>query len=194
MKKFSNISGEKVAIEPKVEIKKVNEQQILKHKILELMEQFLVIRSYGPVDRHQRAGLIQIAGKEIFLEALMNLFNAKSLKDQAKLLEGLKSDITNWELLDNKVNEFNNIITGYELNEQKLLQKENILKLYQKYKDDSELLMIKVDESCKKITSEEIATDRAISSEILYKENKIEIFKQMSIKFYERAKQIQKDS
>ena len=190
MKKFSNITGQKVATEPKIEIKKVNEQQLLKHKILELMEQFLVIRSYGPVDRHQRAGLIQIAGKEVFLEAIMNLFNTKSLKEQTKLLESLKSEITNWELLDNKVNEFNKKASVYENNNQLLIQKNNVLKLYNKYKDDSELLLQRVEESCKKIKSYEIAEARACSSEQLYLENKIEVFKQISNKFKNRSNQI----
>lgn len=190
MKKFSNITGQKVTTEPKVETKKVNEQQLLKHKILELMEQFLVIRSYGPVDRHQRAGLIQIAGKEVFLEALMNLFNTKSLKEQTKLLESLKSEITNWELLDSKVNEFNNKVSVYESNNQLLIQKQNVLKLYNKYKDDSELLLQRVEESCKKIKSGEVAEARAITSEQLYLENKIEIFKEISNKFKNRSNQI----
>lgn len=190
MKKFSNISGEKMTTEPKVEAKKINEQQLLKHKILELMEQFLVIRSYGPVDRHQRAGLIKIAGKEVFLEALMNLFNTKSLKDQSKLLESLKSEITNWELIDNKVNDFNNKMSFYENNVQNLIQKQNVLKTYDKYKDDTNLLLKMIDESCKKIKSHRIAEARASASQELYSENKQEIFKQISEKFKNRANQI----
>jgi hypothetical protein len=190
MKKFSNISGQKITEEPKPEVKKINEQDLIKHKILELMEQFLVIRSYGPVDRHQRAGLIQIAGKEVFLEAIMNLFNTKSLKEQTKLLESLKSEITNWELLDNKVNEFSNKMTYYENNNQILIQKQNVLKLYNKYKDDSDFLLKMVDESCKKIKSSDIAEVRAISSEQLYLESKNEIFKLMANKFNTRLNQI----
>jgi hypothetical protein len=190
MKKFSNISGQKITEEPKPEVKKINEQDLIKHKILELMEQFLVIRSYGPVDRHQRAGLIQIAGKEVFLEAIMNLFNTKSLKEQTKLLESLKSEITNWELLDNKVNEFSNKMTYYENSNQILIQKQNVLKLYNKYKDDSDFLLKMVDESCKKIKTSDIAEVRAISSEQLYLESKNEIFKLMANKFNTRLNQI----
>lgn len=190
MKKFSNISGQKITEEPKPEVKKINEQDLIKHKILELMEQFLVIRSYGPVDRHQRAGLIQIAGKEVFLEAIVNLFNTKSLKEQTKLLESLKSEITNWELLDNKVNEFSNKMSYYENNNKILIQKQNVLKLYNKYKDDSDFLLKMVDESCKKIKSSDIAEVRAISSEQLYLESKNEIFKLIANKFTTRLNQI----
>jgi len=102
MKKFSNITGQKVSQEPKVEIK-VNEEDLFKAKLMNLMDQVLSIRTYGPVDRHQRAGLIQISGKEMLVEAILDLLNEKSNKDQVKLLESLKSEIGDWKVIDDKI-------------------------------------------------------------------------------------------
>lgn len=189
MRKFSNITGQKVSAEPKAD-KKINEQDLLKSKILELMDQFLMIRTYGPVDRYQRAGSIKIAGKEVFLEALINLLSVKSIKDQTKLLESLKSEIGNWELIDNKTNEFSSKITECENNNKLLIQKQNILKTYNKYKDDDQLLLQVIEESCKKIKSFDLANQKYLSSEQLYSENKIQIFKEISEKFKNRANQI----
>ena len=104
MKKFSKISGSKVSEEPKVEIK-VNEEDLFKTKVLNLMDQLLSIRTYGPIDRYLRAGNIKISGKEMFLEALMDILKDKSKKDEVKLLESLKSNIRDWEYLDTKIDE-----------------------------------------------------------------------------------------
>ena len=110
MKKFSNITNQKVGQEPKIEVK-LNEEDLFKVKILNLMDQLLTIRTYGPVDKHQRAGLIKIAGKEMFLEALLGLFSDKTLKEQAKLLESLKSEVRDWEMIDVKINDVNTKIS-----------------------------------------------------------------------------------
>ena len=106
MKKFSNISGYKVSEEPKEKSEvKINEEEMFRGKILNLMDQLLSIRTYGPVDRYQRAGNIKIAGKEMFLEALMDLLKDKSSKDEKKILESLKSQIKDWEAIDSKIDE-----------------------------------------------------------------------------------------
>ena len=41
MKKFSNISNVKVSEEPKVEVKQLNEEEMFKSKVMNLMEQLL---------------------------------------------------------------------------------------------------------------------------------------------------------
>ena len=106
MKKFSNITNQKVGEEPKIEVK-LNEEDLFKVKILNLMDQLLTIRTYGPVDKHQRAGLIKISGKEMFLEALMGLFSDKTLKEQVKLL--------NIKII-NIINQTNNLFTNISFN------------------------------------------------------------------------------
>ena len=103
MKKFSNITNTKVGEEPKVEIKKLNEEDMFKSKVLNLMDQFLSIRTYGPVDRYLRAGSIKISGKETFLEALVSLMDDKSNKTAKDVLESLKGEVGDWESIDNKI-------------------------------------------------------------------------------------------
>ena len=107
MKKFSNISNVKVSEEPKVEVKQLNEEEMFKVKVMNLMEQLLSIRTYGPIDRYLRAGSIKVAGKEMFLEALMDLLKDKSSKEEKKILESLKSSVSDWETIDSKIDEVN---------------------------------------------------------------------------------------
>ena len=127
MKKFSKITGQKLNEEPKVEIK-IDESELFRNRLMNLMDQFLSVQTYGPIDRYQRAGLIKIAGKEHLVEALLNLLQEKSTKDQTKLLEGLKSEIKDWEVIDNKIqilqeknipstsnrNKFNSLVNKYD--------------------------------------------------------------------------------
>lgn len=107
MKKFSNITGQKVAEEPKRELKQFNEEELFKIKLVSLMDSFLTVRMYGPVDNHQRAGLVKISGKELVAEAILDLLGEKSSKEQTKLLESLKNEVSNWEVIDSKIDFIN---------------------------------------------------------------------------------------
>ena len=107
MKKFSNITGQKVTEEPKKELKQLNEEELFKIKLLSLMDSFLTVRMYGPVDNHQRAGLIKISGKELVVEAILDLLTEKSSKEQTKLLESLKNEVGDWEVIDSKIDFIN---------------------------------------------------------------------------------------
>ena len=107
MKKFSNITGQKVTEEPKKEVKQLNEEELFKIKILSLMDSFLTVRMYVPVDKHQRAGLIKISGKELVVEAILDLLTEKSSKEQTKLLESLKNEVGDWEVIDSKIDFIN---------------------------------------------------------------------------------------
>jgi hypothetical protein len=62
---------------------------------------------YGPVDNHQRAGLIKISGKELVVEAILDLLTEKSSKEQTKLLESLKNEVGDWEVIDSKIDFIN---------------------------------------------------------------------------------------
>ena len=106
----------------------LDESELFRNRLMNLMDQFLSVQTYGPIDRYQRAGLIKIAGKEHLVEALLNLLQEKSTKDQTKLLEGLKSEIKDWEVIDNKIqilqeknipstsnrNKFNSLVNKYD--------------------------------------------------------------------------------
>jgi len=151
MKKFSNMTGQKVNEEPKVEVKQLNEEEIFKGKLLSLMDQFLSIRTYGPVDRHQRAGLIKVAGKELLIEAILDLLTEKSIKEQTKILEGLKSEVGNWEAIDSKIESLKK--------ERTLISNRNKFNsLLEKY-TDNQFLIEKVKTSVDKIDTEKTLID-----------------------------------
>lgn len=138
MKKFSNITGQKVTEEPKKEVKQLNEEELFKLKLVSLMDSILSIRTYGPVDKHQRAGLIKIAGKEMLVEAIIDLLTEKSSKEQTKLLESLKTEVGNWEVIDSKIDFINREKALYK-------SRQRFNTLLEKYDSDSLLEKVKLD-------------------------------------------------
>jgi hypothetical protein len=193
MKKFSKITNQKINEEPKAK-NILCEEDIFKNSVMSLIEQLLVIRSYGPIDRYFRAGSVKITGKEVFVEALMDLMTDKSLKDKVKLLEGLKSNISDWETLDRRIDEVN-----IQINESKNIDKgkmmshrKRIIDLYKIYKDDKETLMSQIDEMSDKIKNGEKAFWRGIAAEHMASEGKFPktIMKEIADKFYFRSRQL----
>lgn len=143
MKKFSSVTNQTVSSEPKVEVK-IDEATIFKSRVINLLEQFLSIQMYGPVDRYQRAGLIKIKGQELFAEALLSLLDEKSTKEQTKLLESLKGNLRDWETIDNKIDEINSNKTDFKTNHK-------VNQLLEKYGSDEEMLVNVIEEKAKKI-------------------------------------------
>lgn len=191
MKKFSKITNQKINEEPKVK-ELITEEDIFKYGVLDLMEKLLTIRTYGPVDRYLRAGSIKIAGKEMFIEALMNLMDSKTLKDKVKLLEGLKSKISDWESLDKGIEEVNIKINESSNRGKMLSHRTRIIDLYKAYKDDKDMLLQQVTEMADKIKNGEKAFWRALTAEQMATEGKFPrtIMNQIADKFYFRAKQL----
>lgn len=193
MKKFSKITNQKVGEEPKIKETPLTEEDVFKSGVMDLMDQLLVVRTYGPVDRYLRAGSIKIAGKEMFLEALMDLMSDKTLKDKVKLLEGLKSKISDWESLDRGIEEANSLLQLNEANKGKMLShRMKITSLLRLYKDDKESMMQQVDDIASKIKNGEKAFWRALTAEQMASEKKFPktILKEIADKFYFRAKQL----
>lgn len=192
MKKFSNISNVKVSEEPKVETKQLNEEDQFKGRVLNLLDQLLSVRTYGPVDRYLRAGNIKIAGKEMFLEALMDLLKDKSSKEEKKLLESLKSYVKDWETIDSKIDEVEQRISESETKDKLITHRNKLQSLFNKYSQDEEMLMNMVEESCKKITDKETAYLRGLTAEYMANEGKYskELFIKISEKFKERSQQL----
>jgi len=192
MKKFSNITGQKVGEEPNKELKQFNEEDIFKSKVMSLMEDFLTIRTYGPIDRYLRAGNIKIGGKETFLEALMSLMSDKSLKEQSKLLESLKGDIRDWEAIDTKIDNINEEIVKTSKKNKTLSHRNKLSSLFEKYGQDEELLLQIVESDSKKISNIESVNLRAITAEYMAEEGKYpnKTFKKIAEIFYNRAKEI----
>jgi len=192
MKKFSNISNVKVSEEPKVEFKQLNEEEMFKAKVMNLMEQLLSVRTYGPVDRYLRAGNIKVAGKEMFLEALMDLLKDKSSKEEKKILESLKAEVSNWEVIDSKIDEVNQKIAESKEKDKMIPHKNKLKSLYNNYGQDEEMFMNMVQESCNKITNSETAYLRGLTAEYMANEGKYpkEVFTKVSELFKEKSKQL----
>lgn len=192
MKKFSNVTSQKIGTEPKEVVKSLNEEDIFKSKVMNLMDKILSVRTYGPVDRYERAGLIKVAGKEMFLEALMDLLKDKSLKEEVKLLESLKGSVTDWEAIDSKIEETQIKIDEVKSKDKMLPHRNKLQSLYSAYGKDEETLMIMVEESCKKITDSEIAHLRSITAEYMANEGKYpkSTFEKIAEKFKERSQQL----
>lgn len=192
MKKFSNITGHKVGEEPKKELKQFNEEDIFKAKVMNLMEDFLKIQTYGPVDRYLRAGNIKIGGKETFLEALMSLMSDNSLKGQAKLLESLKGDIRDWDVIDAKIDGVNEEMAKASKKSETLSHRSKLSSLYEKYGQDEDLMIQIAESDSKKVSSIDSLNLRAIAAEHMAEEGKYpkNAFKKIAEIFYNRAKEI----
>lgn len=189
MKKFSKSINQKVNDEPKVEVKKVNEEEIFKSKVLNLMDDFLRIQTYGPVDRYLRAGSIKITGKELFLEALMTLMSDKSNKESKAILESLKSEIRDWTAIDNKIDELVDNKIDSKIDEIKHTKK--LISIYEKWGADKQLCVKMFEKHIDGIKTPENAFQKYLACEKLSKthDNK-DFFKMLSEKYLNKSKQL----
>ena len=191
MKKFSKITNAKVGEEPKVEVKKMNEEEIFKFKVLNLMDDFLKIQTYGPVDRYLRAGTIKISGKETFLEALMSLMDDKSNKTAKSVLESLKGEVGDWEAIDSKIEEVNSKIKENSKSTEEFKHRDKVLSIYNKYGSDKTLCLSMFEKNIAKITDGENAYMKYVVSEkISTNHDNSELFKEVSEKYLEKSKQL----
>ena len=111
MDKFSKISNVKVNQAPEVVTDKDQVKlQLLKDNINGLIDRHLTIRSNGSVRKNLIENSVKIAGREMFIEALIDFMTDKSLEEQMKLLESLKGGTKDWEVLDNKIGDLGNKI------------------------------------------------------------------------------------
>lgn len=149
MRKFSKLTNQKISEEPKIE-KKIDESDVFKYKMIDLMNRFLKIQSYGPVDNRFLSGSVKIEGKEILAEALLDLFTDNSSKEQKKILESLKSDIKDWNVIDNKIDNLSK-------NDIDITNKLKFSKMIERYKDES--LYIYLENKISKINNKKILED-----------------------------------
>lgn len=194
MKKFSKITGQKVGESPKVEALKLSDEDLFKTKVLNLMEQLLSIRTYGPVDRYLRAGSIKISGKELLAEAIVSLMSDKSLKEQSKLLESLKSSVNDWEVIDSRIDEVNNKLSESKENNKTLTHRRRLISIYNNYNGDEEMILNIVEKSSSKIKLAEVAHNRAVTAEYMAVEGKYpkELFNKISEKYKARFQELSK--
>lgn len=170
MKKFSNITNQKVGEE---KIEKVDKSEdILKVKIISLIDNFLRIQSYGPVDNRFLSGSVKIEGKEVLAEAIIDLFEDTSNEDTKKVLESLKSKIKDWREIDSKIDSISE-------NKVDISNKLKMGKLLERYDGDSLLLFI--EGSVDKINNKKTLLDYC---KIIKESNLNDDLKQKTIKLY----------
>lgn len=150
MKKFSKITNQKVNEEPKVD-NKINEEDEFKSKVMNLMDQFLSIRTYGPIGRYYNAASIKISGKEMLAEALLDLLKDDKKESQTKILEDLKSQTGDWKVIDDKIEEINS--------EKTLIGNRNKFNNLLENYPDSDTLKFMIEENCQKISNQKTISD-----------------------------------
>jgi hypothetical protein len=151
MKKFSNITNQKVGTEPKKEVK-IDEAQVLKSKMISLMNQFLSISFHGSNDYRLLGGGSKIKGQEMLAEAIIDLLSDSNKKEQTKLLESLKTEITDWKVIDEKIEEINKENT-------KLSLKKKINSIFEKYSSDEGTLLLVIESTYSKIENTDLLSE-----------------------------------
>ena len=191
MKKFSKITGEKIGQEPKSgEVKKLNEEEAFRGRVMTLLNDLIRVTTYGPIGRYQSAGSMKITGKEVFLEALMDLLSSDKLKEEIKLLESLKSEIGDWQAIDVKIDEKLSQLEAITHESKLESHKSRLEFLYNTYAEE-ELVMQVVENSLTKITDPEYLQLRCQACDKLIEEGKPrEIFEKMSVKYKQRLEQL----
>ena len=162
MKKFSKITNVKVGQEPEIKEIKMNEEESFRLALTTLMDKYLHIQTYGPIDRYLRAGTIKITGKEALAEALADLMSDKSTLEKTVLLESLKSKVGDWEAIDEKIQEVGTKWVTDKTAKEFSTHKKKIEELLEKYGDDEDMLIEMVSKSADRIKSHKTAKMRAI--------------------------------
>lgn len=156
MKKFSKITNQKVNEEPKSD-NKIDEASFLKVSIIGLMDRLLKIQSYGAVDNRFLTGSVKIQGKEMLAEALIELLNDKNIKEQTKILEGLKNKIGDWETIDKE-------IESLSRNKVSLNNKAKFSKMLERYADEDSLYLY-LESNIDKLNSETLSDYQQLTLE-----------------------------
>lgn len=165
MQKFSNISGEKVNQEPKLEISNEQiEMDNFKQSILDLIDKTLVVRNEGNA-RHTTI-ITKIDGKEMFVEALMDFLSEKENKKAITYLESLKQSNGDWKSIDEKISQIQSLSDNTKFlteNSEHVEQIKSFLDKYALSDDFNEILETQV----ARITDYNTALMRAKTAEIM---------------------------
>ena len=185
MKKFSKIAKVKVAKEPKPVVKDKTNLESFSEKVQFLMDQFLTIQTYGPIDRYQRAGNIKIKGKGLFLESLIKLIESNKSKENISILESLKEQSKDWKSIDNKIDSIKEIKFDIVKESDFIKYKEGVSKLLSKYSTDDELCLLAVKENVSVMKNKEVITNKYLACKSLKEENKFTSVIDNVIEIYE---------
>jgi len=189
MKKFSKLTNQTVTEQKPVE-RKLTDVDIMRVKISNLMENYLRVQMYGPVDRHQRAGLVKVAGKELFLEALLSMLEEYSTGKNIKLLESMKSETSDWKLLDDKIE--NLTLQLESIKDGKLISHKEKLKSILTKNQDKFVILEQVNNSISKISNPQTALLRAQAATYLISEGVFEkeLLIQIAKKYLDRSEEL----
>jgi hypothetical protein len=143
MKKFSKVTGIKINEEPKIE-NKVDEVDELKLEMITLMDNFLKVRASGPIHNKVLNGSISIAGKDLLAEAIVILLSDKTNKEKTKVLESLKTKISDWQTIDAEIEKINQ-------KRPSINNVNRINKLIEKYSSDEDTLILYVESTVNKL-------------------------------------------
>lgn len=161
MKKFSKISNVKVNEAPKGEVESNTKDGSIKYSILQLIEDFLNIEIYGPIDPILE-GTIKIEGKEVFIEALMELLKREDIKEQVLLLESAK-----YNGIDNVLNSLNDKVNENQTPSERTKHIKRIKDLIERSDYDIDKAIEKAKTQANRIKTPEKAYYRSVAAENL---------------------------
>jgi hypothetical protein len=195
MKKFSSISGSKVGEEPKRQLSdEKSENLAIKAGIISLMDRLLTIQTNGSTRRDIIQSNVRITGKEMFAEALIDFLNDKSLSDQIKALESLKSENRDWISIDEKINTLNNMIFDNYTLSNNISQIKKIKNFIESF-GNSDIFTEILESHVGKVHNSEEAYLRSLTAnkmaiDINYSKYSKEMLNQISDRFLKRAKEL----
>jgi hypothetical protein len=179
MKKFSTVAGVKVATAPEIEKTNESEIDLIKAKIYKLMDDMLSIRAYGSVSPVWRVPT-KISGKEMFVEALLDLISDNSIKDQVKILESLKNSNKDWMSIDVKIGNISNSINITSEDEKNSIEK--IKSTLDKYSDNEEQLKLFLENQSNRVKSSGVALSRHLAANKMMSDPKFSNFSKDHLK------------
>jgi hypothetical protein len=170
MKKFSGMTNQKVGKEPERTEKKIGNEDLFAHMIMGLIDEHLVIQTYGPVDRYLRAGTLKIHGKEALADAIISALGEKSIKDATAALESLKLKSSDWAAIDEKIQEISAKDRASELDRDHI----SISHMVDLFGDDKESLKECASKYAARIKTKEAAMRKKAAAEKMFQEGHID--------------------
>jgi predicted house-cleaning noncanonical NTP pyrophosphatase (MazG superfamily) len=134
MKKFSTSNGIKVNDAPNVDIKQPNHD--IRNTIMELIDNSLRITSYGSARKEIQA-TVKIVGKEMLVEALINMIKDKETTNAIKALEMLKENVSDWVSIDANIDYIKEKQECYSFLNNNFDHVKGVLKLMERMTDDN---------------------------------------------------------
>ena len=197
MNKFSTLSGVSVAKDSKpIEVSKEHlELEAFRATILGLLDQTLSIRNYGTGYKHDQLIAHKIDGKEMFIEALLDILSKKENNKAISYLESLKETNKDWKSIDDKITEVINENVKLQFLSDKNIYLEKVKDFLDKYslsedfEDFLEQQILKVEDYEGALKRAEVALHMLESEKYTSKYPKGRI-RSIANKFTYRAKQL----